>query len=253
LEPRGLAVSRDGDLAVADTGLGSVAFFNPDGSARTVSPPEGLNQAEAVAWTPDGVLVIADTWNHRVLLHNPGTGGARPLPEPEGGWYGPRAVAVAPDGTIAVADTGHKRIVILTPGDQGLRVDIIGSEGSGPGELIEPVGITWLDDRRLLVCDTGNRRLQVLDRRGRALEEVALPGGWADFYSRPQVVALAPDRWLVTDAPARSLWLIEGGVPRKIDLGETTIVPTGLARFGDTLYLSDFGGRLWAFELPAGE
>jgi sugar lactone lactonase YvrE len=253
VEPRGLAVSRDGILAVADTGLESVAFFDPDGGVRKVSAPEGLNQPEAVAWTPDGVLVVADTWNHRVLLHNPGSGVARPLPEPDGGWYGPRAVAVAADGTIAVADTGHKRIVIFTPGDQGLRVDVIGSEGSEPGQLVEPVGLTWLDDRRLLVCDTGNRRLQVLDRRGRALEVVALPGGWSDFYSRPQVVALAPDRWLATDAPARSLWLIENGAPRKIDLAETTIVPTGLARHGDTLYLSDFGGRVWAFTLPGND
>jgi uncharacterized protein (TIGR03663 family) len=253
MEPRGLAVSRDGDLAVADTGLGSVAFFDLDGSPRQLSAPEGLNQPEAVAWTPDRVLVIADTWNHRVLLYNPASGSSRPLPEPEGGWYGPRAVAVAGDGTIAVADTGHKRVVILAPGDQELGIGIIGNEGSGPGQLIEPVGLTWLDNRRLLVCDTGNRRLQVFDRHGRALEEVALPDAWADFYSRPQVVALAPDRWLVTDAPARSLWLIANGVPRVIALGETKIVPSGLARFGDTLYLSDFGGRLWKFELPAGD
>jgi hypothetical protein len=38
-----------------------------------------------------------------------------------------------------------------------------------------------------------------------------------------------------------------------IALGETKIVPSGLARFDDTLYLSDFGGRLWKFELPAGD
>ena len=31
------------------------------------------------------------------------------------------------------------------------------------GELVEPVGLVWLDNQRLVVCDTGNRRLQVLD------------------------------------------------------------------------------------------
>jgi sugar lactone lactonase YvrE len=175
------------------------------------------------------------------------------VPQPPDGWYGPRAVAVAADGTVAVADTGHKRIVLISGGGDKPQVEIIGREGSAPGELVEPVGLTWIDRRRLLVCDTGNRRLQVFDRRGQALAEVSLPDAWTDFYSRPQVLALAEDRWLVTDVPAASLWLVEDGVPQKIDLKEADIVPSGLALHGDTLYVADLGSRVWAFKLPSGD
>ena len=164
-----------------------------------------------MAWTPDGVVVVADTWNHRVLLYNPASGAARPLPAPDDGWYGPRSVAVAPDGTVAVSDTGHKRVALISFARGAPSITTIGREGSAPGEFVEPVGLTWLDNQRLLVCDTGNRRLQVVDRAGRPLV-VPLPDAWSDFYSRPQLVALDDDRWLVTDVPAQSLWLVARGV-----------------------------------------
>jgi DNA-binding beta-propeller fold protein YncE len=249
MEPRGIAVANDGRLAVADPGLGEIIFFDSAQSLQEGGVPESLKQPEAVAWTPDGVLVIADTWNHRVLVYRPETTAVRPLPVPPEGWYGPRAVAVAEDGTVAVADTGHKRIVLILGGGEP-KIETIGREGSGPGQLVEPVGVTWLDRRRLLVCDTGNHRLQVLDRGGRALAEVSLPDAWADFYSRPQILALAEDRWLVTDTPAKSLWLVEDGVAQQIDLGDADIAPSGLAREGDTLFVADIGGRVWAFQLP---
>jgi sugar lactone lactonase YvrE len=250
-EPRGLSVSSDGELAVADVVLNEIVLFDVDQSIIEGGVSESLKQPEAVAWTPDNVLVVVDTWNHRVLMYNPQSKRVRPLPDPPEGWYGPRAVAVAEDGTVAVADTGHKRIVIISGG--GAKIEIIGGEGSDPGQLVEPVGVTWLDRRRILVCDTGNRRLQVLDRGGRALAVVPLPDAWVDFYSRPQVLAFDEDRWLVTDVPAKSLWLVESGVARKIDLNEAGIVPSGLARHGNTLYVSDLSSKVWAFELPAND
>lgn len=249
MEPRGLAVGPDGGLAVADAAAGDVAFYREDGTALEKPMPEALNQPEALAWTPDGVLIVADTWNHRVLVYNPATGAARPLPEPEDGWYGPRSVAVAPDGTVAVSDTGHKRVALISFSGGMPNVATIGREGSAPGEFVEPVGLTWLDDERLLVCDTGNRRLQVVDRVGRSLRTVALPDAWRDFYSRPQIVALDGERWLATDVPARSLWLVEGDRVRKLDLSAEDITPSGLAVGRGSLFMADLDGRVWVMKI----
>ena len=250
MEPRGLAVGPDGVLAVADAAAGDVSFYSPDGTVLKQKIPEAMNQPESLAWTPDGVLVVADTWNHRVLAYNLASGAARPLPDPEGGWYGPRSVAVAPDGTVAVSDTGHKRVALISFAGGAPTIATIGREGSAPGEFIEPVGLTWLDNERLLLCDTGNHRLQVVDRTGRPLAMVSLPDAWSDFYSRPQLVALDEDRWLVTDVPAQSLWLVEEGNVRQVDLTTDGITPSGLAVNDGTLYVSDLDGRVWALALP---
>jgi len=152
---------------------------------------------------------------------------------------------------VAVADTGHQRVVLFSAVGGAPRAAAIGRAGAAPGELEEPVGLAWLDNGRLLVCDTANRRLQVLDREGSPLAAVAMTEAWREFYSRPQALALDPERWLVTDAPARALWLVERGAARRIELGAEGITPSGLARSGDTLFIADIGGRVWALDVAA--
>jgi DNA-binding beta-propeller fold protein YncE len=249
-DPRGMAVAEDGQLAVADVGLDRVFFFDADGRPLEIGSAELMDRPEGVAWAPADVLVVADTWNHRVVLFRPGEPTVSILPEPEGGWFGPRGVAVAEDGTIAVTDTGNKRVVLYTPGSGNeFTTTLLGGDGDGPGELSEPVGLAWLDTDRLVVCDTGNRRIQILDRTGSALEIIALDDGWADFYSRPQIVVLDDGRLLVSDTPASALWLVEDGKPRRIDLQGSGITPTGLAERDGVLYIGDTVGRVWALTL----
>ena len=247
VEPRGLAVAADGTLAVADVGLSSVVLIGPDGSRLERGVPDELEQPEAVAWTPSGVLAVADTWHHRVVLANLAQDKAANAPEPPGGWYGPRAVSAAADGTLAVADTGNKRVVVLSHG--GGRVQVW--DAAGAGGLVEPVGLAWLPDGRLLVCDTGNRRLVVFDRGGGVSSTVALPDAWREFYSRPQAAVLAADLWLVTDPPASALWLVRPAGVERIDLASSGIVPGGIAWRDGSLWLSDLGGRVWHFQLSA--
>jgi len=250
-DPRGLAVAHDGRLSVADAGLGRIVFFDGDGRYVDQSPGEPMDRPESAAWAPAGVLAVADTWNHRVVLFRPGEEGLSVLPEPEGGWFGPRGVAVAPDGTIAVTDTGNKRVVLFEPA-QGtdFTVHLLGGGGDAPGRFSEPVGLTWLDGDRILVCDTGNHRLQILDRSGAALEVIELAEAWSDFYSRPQVAVLDGGRVLVSDTPTASLWLIEGAAARRLELGDDGIIPTGLAFWDGTLYVGDSNSRVWMFDIP---
>jgi len=247
--PRGLAVSGR-RLAVADPGLSQIVFFDLSGKPLDISLATELKEPEDVAWLPGGVLAVADTWNHRVLVTDPASDKVRPVPEPDGGWYGPRSVAVSPGGTLAVSDTGNKRIVLIAPG--GRRVWTIGGPGSRPGELDEPVGIAWLGRRRLLVCDTGNHRLQVLSQDGRVQQVVPLPAAWPDRYSRPQVAVLSPDRWVVSDTPNRALWVIRDGRPARVDLAVLGIAPTGVAWSAPLLLVGDAGGRVWRLEVAPG-
>jgi sugar lactone lactonase YvrE len=249
-DPRGIAVAADGRVAVADPVLDRVHLLSPDGQMLELGIAENLDRPDGVAWAPGGILVVADTWSHRVLLHRPGDDETVVMPEPDGGWFGPRSAAVAGDGTIAVADTGNKRIVLYEPGEgSDFTVRTIGTAGSGPGEFSEPVGLAWIDEARLVVCDTGNHRLQILHRSGHPEAVVELGGIWADFYARPQIAVMPDGRFLVSDTPDAALWLVDTEQARRIELGGEGITPTGLAIASNTLYLADSAGRIWVLEL----
>lgn len=250
IEPRGVAVDAIGRLAVADPGASTVRVFAPDGSLIEVPDMPALAQPEGVAWVTDDLLAVADTWNHRAILLRLSDGVVRELPAPPDGWFGPRAVAVGPDGAIAVSDTGHKRIwVVRSAGGSGSGV-VIGGAGAATGEFVEPGGLAWLDRRRLLVCDTGNHRLQVVSVAGPA-SVVPLAGAWDEFYARPQVAVLGDGLWLASDAPAGVLWLVRDGRPQRLALAADGIVPAGVAASGDRLAVADLTGRVWVLAVTA--
>jgi hypothetical protein len=243
-EPRGIDLVGQ-RLVAADVALSRIARVDHEGSVRAVELG-GLLQPEAVAWRGDRALVVADTWNHRVVVAELGEDGLTELPAPEGGWYGPRAVAVGPGGQIAVADTGHKQVV-LYDGDLAL-AGVLQAEAAGG--LDEPGGVAWVDADSLLVCDTGNRRVLVLGVGGEVEQEVAIPRAWADYYSRPQATVLGARQWLVSDTPGSALWLVRDGVPVRLGLEVSGLAPTGLAwdAASGTLAVADLRSGVWLFE-----
>ena len=247
-EPRGVALAGD-RLAVADAAFDRVLLMDRAGEDGRPLTGVALNQPESVAWTRRGSLLVADTWQHRVLRVDVERGAVEELAAPEGGWYGPRGVAEGPDGSIVVSDTGNKRLVLYGP--DGGAPTVLGRGGSAPGELDEPVGVAWVDARSIVVCDTGNRRLQVFSPEGEAIRVIELPGAWTDYYSRPQVAVLGPGDWVVTDTPGRCLWRIRRGAVTRISLEEDDIRPTGVAwdPATRTLVLGDLSGRVWILEV----
>ncbi len=251
VEPRGVTVAGD-RVAVTDTALSHIVLFSAGNLAQTVGTQKQLRAPEAVAWGLHGDLYIADTWQHRILTLDLQTQASRTLFSLPDGWYGPRGIAVHQDGRVAISDTGHKRIAVADPTMPD--VHIIGSAGPEPGKFDEPVGITWVGDH-LLVADTGNHRLQLLDTTGQVQRIVPLPDAWPDYYSRPQVVAIQQNVWLATDLPNAGLWIIRDSQVHFIDLSTDGIQPSGLAwdEHTNTLYLSDLGGRLWQFQLTSNE
>ena len=120
----------------------------------------------------------------------------------------------------------------------------------GP-KLSEPGGVEWIGDDSLLICDTGNRRVLVVDHECRLQREIDLQRAWSEYYSRPQITVLSKDRWLVSDTPGSSLWLIDGEEVQKIELTGGDIVPTGL-EWSDALQalvVGDLNGRIWMMEV----
>lgn len=84
----------------------------------------------------------------------------------------PLALA-ADDEHVYVLDRGGSRVVALRATD-GSVVWLAGREGSGPGELKRPQGITRSPRGEILVSDAGNGRVAVFGTNGRFRRTVAL-------------------------------------------------------------------------------
>ncbi len=218
--PRGVALDADGLIYIADTDHNRVAVLDPSGAlVRTIGDATAetgqsqLRQPWGVALGDDGNVYVADTWNNRVAVFTPegdflrawGHEGVPSSDPSTDAMWGPRDVAIGPEGNVYVADTGGKRIRVYTPEGDFLRD--IGTGGSAPGQLDEPVGLAFNPvSGELYVAEAWNRRVSVFDTQGRFLRSFGVNMWFRNrqSFNRPYL-AVSPDGTLiyVTDMDER--------------------------------------------------
>ena len=233
--PTGLAVDKQGNLYVADTGGHQIHIYGPDGQLLRSLGGFGaalgqLYEPRGVAVDGEGNIYVADTWNARVVKFDPAgkalsswgsgdqdLGDARRATITEGdqaandanplGLFGPRGVAVDGQGNVYIADTGNKRVVVTD--SAGAFKYQFGYAGSEPGAFNEPTGVAVDAQGNLYVADTWNGRVQVFapDGTGRV---GAVPiitwkvSGWRpNTYDDPSIAA-SPDGKVFVSVPSRN-------------------------------------------------
>ncbi len=152
-----------------------------------------------VAIAPDGTIYIADSGNHRVQAFDPegnfltswGSFGS------EAGQFNEPWGIVADETAVYVADTWNHRIQKFAL--DGTWLTSFGISGSptedetGLGLFFGPRSLTLLPDNRLLVTDTGNHRMQMLDRDGQFLAQIGSAGAALGFLNEPVGLATGSD------------------------------------------------------------
>ena len=122
----------------------------------------------------------------------------------------PRGVAVAADGSVAVVEgEGHRIVRYRTDGTPAWTAGLAGVAGAGAAGAIRfdgPADAAFLPDGRLVVADTGNRRLVVLDATGR----LAAVWGAGALQSPGGLAALPGGGLAVADATAGRVRLLDG-------------------------------------------
>ena len=177
----GVAVDADNRLFFSDGAAGSITLVEPDRQSgrdagmRAITSE--LDSPSALAFAPDGSLVIANTGAHTIVRLEvasgavqliAGTPGASGFADGAGGaarFNGPVGVAVARDGRIFVADTYNDRIRVIDTAGNVTTLAGGGDPGfvDGPGNdarFDTPCGLAISADGSLLVADTGNHRLR---------------------------------------------------------------------------------------------
>ena len=177
--PSGMSTDSNGNVYVSGPGvpdLGSRSIYGfPYGIRKYSSEGVQLNQwgqccgsadaqtdwASGIAVSPQGIMVVADTNNHRILKLN--TDGSLIT---KWGSYGneigqfnsPQGVALAPDGSVYVADTLHNCIQKFT--SAGGYLARWGEHGTGDGQFDHPKGIAVDSSGYVYVADAFNHRVQ---------------------------------------------------------------------------------------------
>ncbi len=173
LAPRDMTVAPDGTIFVLDSGNQRVQAFAPDGTLlhEFGGPGAGPGQFSAEGQGPWGIaadeefVYVADTWNHRIQKFT------------------------------------HAGDFVASFGQAG---DISQATDQGLGLFFGPRDIVMLDDGRLLVTDTGNHRVQIMDRDGNFLGQIGgqngMSGSNLGFFYEPVGVTVDPNGFVyVTD------------------------------------------------------
>ena len=205
-DPLGIAVAPNGNVYVADSGNCRVQYFTPTGnylgewtgkgvSLRPTGIDVGLNgnvyvcfsgpyryflqcftargsylgqwdaSGKDVAVSPSGNVYVSEVDYYRIRYYT-ATGSYL-------GWWPTRTdmIAVGPDGTV-FCSYPH-RIRYFT--SNGSALGRWGSEGSGPGEFIDPYGVAVSPSgARVYVADNGNSRVQYFRRSDPAVGPASL-------------------------------------------------------------------------------
>ena len=125
-----------------------------------------------VTFDKAGNVYVGDFNGERILKFTPdgqqigvigGTLGTAP-----GQFQGVAGIRISPvSGNIYVADQYNNRVQVLDPNGNPLLA--FGSAGSGPGQLLQPIGIEVDEEENVYVADSINSRVQVFDKNGNFL------------------------------------------------------------------------------------
>lgn len=174
-EPFGIAV-KDGVIYVSDGQNDKI--WKLDGGTLTLFA-EGFDTPSGIAFDKDGNLIVADTGSHTIKSINAtgevslvaGSAGKHGFSDGDAAsslFNAPIGVAVGPEGKIFVTDTYNDRIRVISEGKVST---LAGSStgfanGAGPNAKFDtPSGIAVWNDK-LLVADTGNRRIRGVEADG---------------------------------------------------------------------------------------
>jgi sugar lactone lactonase YvrE len=224
--PVGVAVGTDGTIYVADTYNDRIRKIDKAGNVTTVAggdgpgfvdSPNGLSARfdtpGGIAIAPDGAVIVADTGNRRI--RRIGADGAVTTLSGNGD-YGdldgnlldasfaePIGLTIDSAGTIYVADAGANKIRAVQTGLAPIVVTLAGrgSHGlldgaAGAAKLNRPSGVALVPNGDVMIADTGNRLVRILDSPERKAGET-LPAAQVQAM-RPDPTSfrkLAPGRW----------------------------------------------------------
>nr|MCU0305977.1 DUF2298 domain-containing protein [Thermoanaerobaculales bacterium] len=205
-QPRGVVVTPEGWIVVADTMNHRLRWYDGDGHWLDDLGVEGtgenaFREPSGLALAPDGRIAVADTWNGRVQVVAP-DGSSEVVIE---GLFGPRGVLWGRDGSLLVADTGNRRLLRIEP--PSWTAEIV-------AELPAPVvGLAWVGGL-VAAATPADGAVALLDpATGEVVRRLVVPA-WDVGDQQEGYVVLLPSGELAASAPKYGeIWVLDPAGP----------------------------------------
>jgi len=253
--PHDLALSADGGLLyVADLGNHAVTVLD----AKTLAIAGAIGKGELSAphdvhVDRSGRLLVADTGNSRIAVYSVSGAEGRLVGEIRDGISGPEGVAEAADGTIYVVNTPLDNVIALREGKKILQA---GGTGKKDNQYNRPHDVEVDAKGNVHVVDSGNDRIQVLNRELRAVRVI---GGVPFNFNDPKYLFIDSKGWLyvadqrtsrvkILNAEYRPVGVI-GSIQAGAEPGQLNN-PEGVLVDGDRIWISDtYNNRVVLYRL----
>lgn len=162
--PVGITQDADENYYVCEYGGGDrVQKFRADGElllefGRFGVEPGEFQRPSGILWH-DGQIFVADAINNRIQVFKDSGEFVRILGAPDAvpPLHYPYDVALGPDGFLFAVEYGSGQVSRLDM--TGRVVGVFGTTGTGHGQFFTPWGLAVDDTGRVVVADTGNRRI----------------------------------------------------------------------------------------------
>lgn len=167
--PRAIAVDKDGNLWVTDTGNERVIEFSPTGEPLDVYGGTGGEVGQflepvGIAIDKAGNFYVADTWNRRIQKFDPNF---EPIQQIEVQAWDSQSVVNKPYITVDSEDniyvTDPEGYRVIKYGKDGKVRAVWGLPGNDLAGLQLPTGIALDPEGEILLTDAGNNRVLVFD------------------------------------------------------------------------------------------
>ena len=166
-----------------------------------------INRPEGIGIGRRGELLLADTWNDRILVASADFAVAGTLGQfgdKPGALQGPRSVTTDKVGNIYVVDAWNHRIQKFSPTGRFLLA--FGGKGApwgydeADGKFVYPYGIAVDSQGYIYVSDFNNNRIQKFDPLGKFVKKWGTQGRQDGQFSHPAAMAIdSQDRLYVAD------------------------------------------------------
>jgi len=144
----------------------------------------------AIALDKNNNLYITDWENDRIQKFNSEGRLLKVISSKDGELIinGPTGIVLDQNENIIVVEQFSNRVQKISP--EGISLNMVGKEGSGPGEFFNPRGIAIDKNDNIYVVDTGNNRIQIFSSDFTFIKQFGREGmGDGEFYY-PRGIAL---------------------------------------------------------------